>query len=114
MKRVIVSRHPATAAFIRRELPAFADAPALESVSMADIADTAVAGNLPLDLAASAAVVFAVVFPTGNAPRGQDYTLADMDRAGARIRAFEVDDADLGGLGWDPWRVAEDPTYLPE
>jgi hypothetical protein len=49
-----------------------------------------VAGNLPLHLAAAAAVVFAVGF-TGEPPRGQEYGLAEMEAAGAYIEAFRVE-----------------------
>jgi len=90
MKRLIVSRHSAVSDFIRRELPQFADAPILASVTEADVAGAEVAGNLPLDLAAEAALVFAVTFPAGQAPRGQEFDLAAMDQAGARIETFHV------------------------
>lgn len=87
--RVIVSRHPAAVEFIRRELPEFADAPVVVTATLDDVAGKDVAGNLPLDLAAHANTVFAVCF-TGTPPRGQEYSLADMDAAGATIRAFRV------------------------
>jgi len=88
--RVIVSRHPAAVEFIRRELPEFADAPVLATATPEDVAGKDVAGNLPLDLAALANVVFAISFPSGNAPRGQEYSIEEMDAAGATIRAFRV------------------------
>lgn len=88
--RVIVSRHPAAVEFIRRELPEFADAPVVATATAEDVAGKDVAGNLPLELAALANVVFAISFPSGNAPRGQEYSLADMDAAGATIRSFRV------------------------
>ncbi len=89
MNRVIVSRHPAAVEFIRRELPEFADAPVVATATAEDVAGKDVAGNLPLDLAAHARTVFAISF-TGTPPRGQEYSLADMDAAGATIRAFRV------------------------
>ena len=89
MKRIIVSRHAAAIAFIRRELPAFANAPVLSSATAQDVAGAEVAGNLPLDLAAQATVVFAITF-AGTPPRGQEYSLADMDAAGASLKAFRV------------------------
>jgi hypothetical protein len=88
--RVIVSRHPAAVEFIRRELPEFADAPVLATATAEDVAGKDVAGNLPLELAALANVVFAVCFPNGNAPRGSEYGIEEMDAAGATIRAFRV------------------------
>jgi hypothetical protein len=90
MNRVIVSRHPAAVEFIRRELPEFADAPVVATATAEDVAGKDVAGNLPLDLAALANVVFAISFPSGNAPRGQEYGIEEMDAAGAVIRAFRV------------------------
>jgi len=90
MKRVIVSRHPAAIEFIRNELPEFSDAPVLASASADDVRDAHVAGNLPLDLAAVANCVRAIVYPEGKAPRGTEYTLADMYNAGARIQLFYV------------------------
>jgi len=89
MKRIVVSRHPAAIEFIRRELPEFADAPVLASVTAADVHGAEVAGNLPLDLAAEADVVYAITF-AGAPPRGQEYSLADMDAAGASIRGYVV------------------------
>jgi hypothetical protein len=89
MKHIIVSRHPAAIQFIRRELPEFADAQVFAVVAASDVTGAVVAGNLPLDLAALAEKVFAIGF-TGTPPRGQEYSLADMDAAGAVIRAFRV------------------------
>jgi hypothetical protein len=88
-KRIIVSRHAGAVEFVRRELPEFADAPVLASVTAADVHGAEVAGNLPLDLAAQADVVYAITF-AGQPPRGQEYTLDDMDAAGASIRGFVV------------------------
>ena len=87
--RVIVSRHPAAVEFIRRELPEFADAPVVATATPEDVAGKDVAGNLPLELAALANVVFAISF-TGTPPRGQEYSIEEMDAAGATIRAFRV------------------------
>ena len=90
MKRIIVSRHPAAIEFIRNELPEFFDAPILASATADDVRGKDVAGNLPLDLAAEARVVRAIVYPAGRAPRGSEYTLEDMYEAGAAIKAFYV------------------------
>lgn len=90
MNRIIVSRHPAAIEFIRNELPEFSDAPALASVTADDVRGKDVAGNLPLDLAAEARVVRAIVYPAGRAPRGAEYTIEDMYEAGAAIKAFYV------------------------
>ena len=86
---IIVSRHPAAVEFIRRagELPA--SVPVLSSVTAEDVRGKVVYGNLPLHLAAEARAVVAVEF-TGPPPRGQEYTLADMEAAGARLRLYRV------------------------
>ena len=89
MNKIIVSRHQSAIEFIRRERPDFADAPIFEAVNAADVRGAVVAGNLPLHLAAEADTVLAVEF-TGQPPRGTEYTLADMDAAGASIRAYRV------------------------
>lgn len=89
MKRVIVSRHPAAIQFIREEAPEFAEAPVLASATEADVRGRVVAGNLPLHLAAEAAVVVAVEFE-GAPPRGAEYSLDDMRAAGARLARYVV------------------------
>lgn len=94
MDRIIVSRHPAAIEFIRRERPEFADAPVLASARPEDVRGKVVAGNLPLDLAALAAEVYAIVFPPGKAPWGQEYTLEQMVEAGARLQRFVVLDSE--------------------
>jgi len=88
-ERVIVTRHPAAVAFIRRERPDFCEAPVMESATPADVRRRWVAGNVPLHLAALADMVIAVEF-TGPPPRGGEYSLADMDAAGARLREYRV------------------------
>lgn len=87
---LIVSRHPAAVEFIRRTDPRFAEAPVLHTASESEVRGAIVAGNLPLHLAAVAAEVVAVEF-SGPAPRGQEYGLEDMLRAGARLRRYRVE-----------------------
>ena len=117
MKKIIVSRHPAAIEFIRRELPQFVDAPVLASVTKAEVAGAEVAGNLPLDLAAAAHTVHAVCF-RGQPPRGQEYTLADMDAAGAHIQSFVVIPvrvaAMAAGEGFDVKDPATTMPHVPE
>ena len=65
--------------------------PVKASVTEADLTEEVeVWGNLPLDLAAKAGAVVAVLFPPGKAPRGQDYTAEQMEEAGAFTRRFGV------------------------
>jgi hypothetical protein len=90
-RRLIVSRHPAAIEFLRAELGAdWADVPAMASAMAEDVADTTVAGNLPLHLAALAAEVICVEF-SGDAPRGTEYGVAEMRQAGARLRRYRVE-----------------------
>jgi hypothetical protein len=86
---IIVSRHPAAIAFIRRERPELADAPVLVSASAEDVRGKRVFGNLPLALAALAAEVWVVEF-AGDPPRGAEFGLAEMDAAGARLAGYVV------------------------
>lgn len=88
-ERVIVSRHPAAVEFIRSVAPEFADAPVLQVAGEDDVRSKVVAGNLPLHLAALAEEVWVVEF-TGEPPRGQEYSLEDMRRAGAVLRRYKV------------------------
>lgn len=90
MRYVIVSRHPAAIEFIRRTDPRFAESLVLHTASPDDVRGAVVAGNVPLHLAAAAAEVVAVEF-LGPAPRGQEYSLEDMVRAGARLRRYRVE-----------------------
>lgn len=120
MDRIIVSRHPAAVEFIARELgghlsdhghglqyvvvprwkrgggvvcndPAspYDRIPVLASATADDVRGKVVYGNLPLHLAALAAEVVAIEF-SGIPPRGAEYTLVDMDAAGARLAAYTV------------------------
>lgn len=117
-ERVIVSRHLAAIEFIAREngwvLPIdvgnnWQDAagggrlpkyliedrdegtlvPVLISATPRDVAHADVFGNLPLNLAAAADSVYAIEF-SGPPPRGQEYTLSDMEAAGATLRRYQV------------------------
>jgi hypothetical protein len=88
--RVIVTQHPAAVEFIRREMPEFVGAPVLKSAAPNDVRGCIVAGNLPLNLAALAAEVIAIGF-SGPPPRGREYTLSDMDAAGAYLARYRVE-----------------------
>jgi len=87
---LIVTQCPAAVAFIRRELPDFREAFVLAQAGPEDVRGKVVAGNLPLHLAALTAQVWAVEF-AGAPPRGREYGLAEMDAAGARLRAYRVE-----------------------
>ncbi|HEV3259944.1 MAG TPA: CRISPR-associated protein Csx16 [Gemmataceae bacterium] len=73
-----------------------------EMIEVVDHADAGrvrgkiVYGNLPLHLAALAHEVVVVEF-AGAPPRGQEYTLADMDAAGARLVRYVVRPVGLCG-----------------
>jgi hypothetical protein len=90
MKKLIVTRHPAAAEFIREELGSgWQDAEIKPEVTEEDVKNAVVAGNLPLHLAAKAARVLAVEFE-GPPPRGAEFTVEDMRSAGARIMPYVV------------------------
>ncbi len=89
MDRIIVSRHPAAIEFIRSNHMDFKDAPVLATATEEDVAHKIVAGNLPMHLACKAAYVYQVEF-NGPAPRGIEYTIEDMTKAGARLQAYMV------------------------
>lgn len=111
MKNLIVSRHPATVAYLRDVLgPEWADAPVVASATPEDVRGAVVAGNLPLHLAALAAEVIAVEF-SGEPPRGQEYGRAEMEAAGVRLTRYRV--SALGALEATP-TVAEPPVLLRE
>lgn len=103
MKKLIVTRHPATVEFIRLASAEWADAPVMACVTADDVRGKVVCGNLPLHLASLANFVIAVEFD-GDAPRGAEYTLDDMITAGARLRAYSVSAGRIGvipqGCGW--------------
>ena len=86
---IIASRHPAAVEFIRLASGLDAATPVVAEATEADVRGAIVYGNLPLHLAALADAVVAVEF-TGPAPRGTEYTLADMRAAGARLRVYRV------------------------
>lgn len=88
MNEVIVTRHGAAEMFIRRDRR-FAFCRCMAEAKEADVRGATVAGNLPLHLAALAEEVWAVEF-TGTPPRGAEYTLADMESAGARLVPYRV------------------------
>lgn len=96
---VVVSRHPATIAFLARWLEGtvegdsiitpFARLRVLGQATAEDVTGKEVYGNLPLRLAALAARVYAVEF-SGPPPRGTEYDLAAMQAAGAYIEEYHV------------------------
>lgn len=85
---IIVSRHPAAIEFIRANDARFLTAPVITgNATPDDIRGRIVAGNIPLHLAALADEVVAVEFD-GIPPRGQEYNVADMVSAGARLASY--------------------------
>lgn len=89
MKAIIVTRHPAAVEFILATAGLPDETPVLESATADDVRGCMVYGNLPLHLAALAYRVVAIEFD-GPPPRGQEYSLADMQAAGARLAAYDV------------------------
>lgn len=106
MKKLIVSRHPAAIQFIAAELGGEVDGsvvrihppgngkeaeviPILGQATAEDIRGQVVYGNLPMQLAALCASVYAVEF-SGPPPRGAEYNVEDMKRAGCRLVRYKV------------------------
>ena len=100
MRKVIVTRHPAAVDFIASRLGGHVqdnkivlgggeEIPIIASAFADDVRDAEVYGNLPLHLAALTTSVTAIEFD-GASPRGQEYTLADMLAAGARLARYNV------------------------
>ncbi len=89
MNSIIVSRHPAAIQFIRETANLPDDVPVLAQASTKDVEGKIVYGNLPLDLAASAAEVHAVLF-SGTPPRGAEYGLEEMRASGAHLQTFII------------------------
>lgn len=87
--RLIVSRHPAAIEFVR-QVPGWVDAELIEgNATVADVAGREVTGPLPLQLIAKCARYFAIEFAS-DAPRGQEFSLAEMQAAGARLVEYRV------------------------
>lgn len=89
---VIVSRHPAAIQFVREHLSARGiDADRVKVIAQAsadDVRGMDVYGNLPMHLAAVAWTVWVIEFDVP--PRGLEYTIEDMHKAGARLRSYTV------------------------
>ena len=95
-RHLIVSRHPATVEFLRRELGAKVQVISGDATPD-DVRGRIVAGNIPLCLAAVAAEILSVEF-TRTPPRGREYNAADMVAAGAELRRYTV--SALGIKAW--------------
>ena len=63
--------------------------PVIAEATLEDVRGKIVYGNIPLHLACAAEAVVAVEF-AGPPPRGQEYDLAAMDAAGARLCGYAV------------------------
>lgn len=63
--------------------------PVLATATAEDVTDAIVVGNVPLHLASLAHRVFTIEF-SGTPPRGQEYDLAAMRAAGARLVPYKV------------------------
>jgi hypothetical protein len=87
---VIVSRHAAAVDFIRREMSLDESVPVITgNATPSDVEGKVVFGNVPMHLACMATMVVAIEFPSAP-PRGNEYTIEDMDKAGARLVGYKV------------------------
>lgn len=92
MEYLIVSRHPATIEFIRTHDTRFSNSCVIDgNATEGDVLGNVVAGNLPLRLATCCREVVAVEF-TKDPPRGREYGLEDMIKAGAWLNSYRVRD----------------------
>lgn len=120
--KVTVSRHPAAIQFVARHLGGtYNDGNAtglspcihvpdgkggdhlvavLASARPEDVRGRVVYGNLPLHLACLASEIVAIEF-SNVPPRGQEYSLKEMDEAGAMLRRYKVTTVcpECGGSG---------------
>lgn len=74
--------------------------PVVSSATADDVRGKVVYGNLPMHLAAEADTVYAIEFD-GDPPRGAEYNLDDMRRAGARLMPYVVTRSDRPGMRAD-------------
>lgn len=85
---IIVSRHSGAIEWLRQN---GIMGRVIAQASPDDIKDMNVIGNLPLNLAAEAASVTAIVFDALPAEaRGRDLSPEEMDRYGARLERYKV------------------------
>ncbi len=63
--------------------------PVIANATADDVRGKIVYGNVPLHLACLAELVVAIEF-SGDAPRGMEYTLEQMDAAGAKLVRYQV------------------------
>jgi hypothetical protein len=90
-KTVIVSRHPAAVAFIRKNDKRFARSKVIATATKKDVAGKVVAGNLPMHLASEALAVVAIEYEGGLGPRGgEDWSIEQMQAAGAKLKIYVV------------------------
>ena len=100
-RAIAVTRHAGAIEWLAAHLGGSYDAAASEIITAAgrvpvrpavgveDVRGRVVIGNLPLHLAQYAAEVWAIEF-SGAAPRGSEYSAADMEAAGARLASYVV------------------------
>ena len=87
MKPLIVSRHPATVAFVKALYGP--DCEVKAEVTADDVRGRIVVGNLPMQLAALCREMHAVEFAE-TPPRGTELDAEAMTRYGARIVGYKV------------------------
>lgn len=90
---LIVTRHPALKAYLIERGVADAATPVLPHASAEDVAGKAVAGVLPLHLAAECASLTTVELALPLEMRGKELSLEDMRRYCKGLRTFVVWDA---------------------
>jgi len=89
---VVATRHKGALEWLQKQGFDVSDAKA--SLTSEDITpSTVIIGNVPMWLACQAYAVAAIEF-TGTPPRGAEYTVKDMEAAGARLVVYMVSKLD--------------------
>jgi putative CRISPR-associated protein (TIGR02620 family) len=90
MRKLIVTRHKGAVDWIHKHYPNTLDWEVKAEVSEVDVNGAIVIGVLPPPLASLTVKYFAIEFKSGKSPRGQEWTLEDMENAGATLQQYEI------------------------
>ena len=90
MRKLIVTRHKGAIDWIYKYYPNTISWEVKSEVTENDVRDAVVIGVLPPPLASLTAKYFAIEFTSGKSPRGQEWTLEDMENAGAILQQYVI------------------------
>jgi len=89
MRDAIVSRHKAATQWLHKHYPESLEANVTEVITAEEARGRVLWGIVPLNIAALAKEVRAIQFPYFP-PRGKEYTMEDMEEAGATLVSYRV------------------------